>query len=433
VRNKKLQNYNIVLISLDEVRPDNLSCYGYKKIRTRNIDKVAEGGVRFDTCITSSMFTPVAMASTITGKYPNKHGIRDPYHYLITGSISAALKNYGYTTAGFVGNGLLSRIHGFSEFFDYWNEPTRDTHWEMHHYPGSERGTAHGQQDAYGGNYWVEDFFRWLKKNYQEKFFVWGHLYETHEGSQHLLLEKGLIKEGELTGFGYKDAKIKMVDEKLIGRLLTFVEESGIEEKTILVIMSDHGTNLGEHPVDPIPWRKGMMLYPQHTTMYDEDLKVAMIIKGPGLPRMKIIKGMVRTIDLVPTLLEILGIPVEEYDFDGKSLLPSVEKGETRGREVYAEDLFELRGKGALQALRTDDFKYIRNLTLFKEEYYDLKSDPGEKNNIIEKIDKNTLYQIRKKLNSFLLTEVVEESKKSMIVREKSKINERLRRLGYME
>jgi len=428
-----LEEYNIVLISLDEVRADNLSCYGYKKIHTPNIDRVADGGVRFDTCITSSIFTPVAMASTITGKYPNKHGMRDPYRHLIIDSISAILKEYGYTTAGFVGNGLLSRIHGFSEYYDYWNEPTKDTCWEMHHYPGSERGTAYGKQDAYGGNYWVEDFFTWLKGHYKEKFFVWGHLYETHEGSQHILLEKGLIKEGELAEFGYKDAKIKMADEKLIGKLLDFIEESGIEEKTILVVMSDHGTNLGEHPVDPIPWRKDRTFYPQHTTMYDEDLKVAMIIKGPGLPEKKVIKGMVRTIDLVPTLLNILGVPDNEHDFDGKSLLPVIEKGEIKGGEVYIEDLFELRGKGALQALRTDDFKYIRNLTLWEEEYYDLKSDPKEKNNIIGKIDKNTLSRIRKKLNSFLLTEVLEQSKKIVIDREKSKINERLRRLGYIE
>jgi len=425
-----VQERNIIIISLDEVRPDNLSCYGYKKTNTPHIDYVSSHGVKFETCITSSMFTPVAMSSVITGKNPNKNGIRDPYCYLLGPSIAVILKKYGYTTAGFVGNGLLSKIHGFAEGFDYWNEPTKDTHWEMHAYPGSARGTAYGTTDAYAGNYWVEDFFNWLKKNHQKKFFMWGHLYETHEGSQFTLLKKGLIKEGELSEFSYKDAKIKMVDEKLVGRLLETLNIFGISENTTLVVMSDHGTNLGEHPVDRIPWREEVMMYPQHATMYDEDIKVAMVIKGQSLPQGKTVKGMVRTVDLIPTLLDLMRISVQEYDFDGVSLLPVIDKGEAHGMEAYAEDFFELRGKGALQSIRTDDLKYIRNITLWTEEYYDLHKDPKERNNLINKIDKATIIGLRKKLNAFLKTQVPIEKE---IVQEKEKINERLRRLGYIE
>jgi len=222
-----------------------------------------------------------------------------------------------------------------------------------------------------------------------------------------------------------------MADEKLIGRLLETLDELGIAENTTLVVMSDHGTNLGEHPVDPIPWRKEKKKYPQHTTMYDCDLKVAMIIKGEGLPRGKVVKGMVRSIDLIPTLLDLLGISVEEYDFDGLSLLPVIEKGKAEGREVYSEDLFESRGKGALQSFRTEDFKFIRNLTLGTEEYYDLNSDPQEQNNIVEKVEKEKLIGIRKKLNAFLRTQV--SAGKVFSKKEKEAIDKRLRALGYIE
>jgi arylsulfatase A-like enzyme len=414
---------NIVVISLDEVRPDHLSCNGYNKINTNHIDLVAKEGVRFETCISTADFTPIAMGTVITGKYPHKHGVRDAYCHITGPSIGGILKKNGYITAGFVGNGLLAKQHGFAEGFDFWNETSKETSWLEVRYAGSD-------QIFYEGNYWVEEFFQWLKNNHKERFFVWGHLYETHEGSEHSLLKKGLIKEGELTEFDYYDAKIKMADEKLIGRLLKTLAELNIIDDTILVVMSDHGTNLGEHPVKPIPWRKEDKRYPQHTTMYDHDLKVAIIIKGGGLPKGKEVKGMVGSVDLVPTLLDLVGIPSEKIDFDGTSLLPAIEKGEVKGREIYSEDLFEARGEGALQSIRTDVYKFIRNLTLGTEELYDLTKDPREMNNILNEIDKDKTIELRKKLNVFLKGSVSQGRQFSKNVREK--IDKRLRALGYI-
>ena len=221
-----------------------------------------------------------------------------------------------------------------------------------------------------------------------------------------------------------------MADEKLINRLIVTLKELGIYENTTLVIMSDHGTNLGEHPAHLIPWRTGGIKYPQHITMFDHDLHVAMIIKGENLPKGKVIKEMVRSIDLVPTLLDLAGISTKEYGFDGLSMLPVINKNETRD-EVYSEDLFEPRGEGVLQSLRTKDFKFIRNLTLGTEEYYDLNNDPGEQEDIKEKMEQEKLIQIRKKLNSHLLTKAV--SQKGFSQEEKEAIDQRLRGLGYIE
>jgi len=420
-----MKKRNIIVISLDEVRPDHLSCYGYKKNFTPAIDQVAKEGVRFETCITSAEFTPIAMGSVITGKYPNKHGMRDAYSHIIGPSIGGILKRNGYKTAGFVGNDIISKKHGFAEGFDFWNEASEETSWDVAGYPGAE-----SDEMFYDGNYWVEEFFKWLKENYKENFFIWGHFYETHEGSEHSLLEKGLIKEGELSEFSYYDAKIKMADEKLIGRLLDTINKLSIADNTTLVVMSDHGTNLGEYPAQPIPWRKGRVMYPQHTTMHDCDLKVAMIIKGEGLPQGIVIKNMVRSIDLVPTLLDLVGISTKEYGFDGSSLLPVIEKGEIR-KEVYSEDLFEPRGEGALQSLRAEEFKFMRNLTLNIEEYFNLIKDPQEENNIIDQQDKETIINLRKKLNAYLKTKVTVGKEFSQ--KEKEAINQRLRSLGYIE
>jgi len=373
---------NIIVISLDEVRPDHLSCYGYQKINTTAIDKIAKEGVRFETCITSSCFTPVAMGSVITGKYPNKHGMRNPYSYLTGPSIATILKKYDYKTAGFVGNDLLSKKNGYAEGFDFYDESSEETSWNEANYKEDPKKTK-----VLVGNYWVEKFFKWLNENYEEKFFIWGHLLETHEGSENYLLKKGLIKEGKFSDFGYYDAKIKMADEKLVGRLISKLKELGIYDNTTIVIMSDHGTNLGEHLVPPIYHREPERRYPQHITMYDCDLKNAMIIKGEKVPKDKVISGMVRSIDLIPTLLDLMGIKLDKFDFDGETLLPVIRKGIAKGKILYAEDIFEPRGLGIIQAIRDDYSKYIRNLTKGTEEYYDLSQDPNEKENIIEKME----------------------------------------------
>jgi len=422
-----MKKRNLVLITLDEVRPDHLSCYGYQRISTNNIDKLANEGVLFENCISASDFTPICHASLLTGVYPNIHGVRDAYCVLQHITIAQILKEHGYRTAGFVGNGLLGAEHGFNAGFDYWDEPKKGEEvFEHHTYPGDT-------QVFLMGNWWVTRAIQWLKDNSSSNFFVWGHFYHTHEGSQHQLLQMGLIKEGELPEFEYYDAKIKLADEKVVGPIIDTIEELGLYDKTDFVIMSDHGTTLGEHPAEPIPWRKGI-IYPQHTNMWDTDLRVALIIKSENLPKSKKIKGMVRSIDVFPTLLELLGIPIN-VPTDGMSLNPIIEKGEASGLVAYAEDLFEKRGPGALQAIRTDEYKFIRNLSEGTEALYNLEEDPGEKINIISNVwlpaERKMLREWREKMNYYLWQTV--GLKKVLSDQQRKQIETRLRALGYIK
>jgi len=422
--------FNIVLISLDEVRPDHLGCYGYSDDLTPAIDEIARGGVRFTQCISSSDFTPVAMGSVITGRNPNKHGMRDAFSHLAKPNIATILKENGYTTAGFVGNGLLSEKHDFSEGFDFWNEASKETSWLEIQYPDAESRDV--DELIYEGNYWVDELFSWLEANRTHTpFFVWGHLYETHEGAEESLLRKGVLEEGVLPEFGYYDAKIKMADENLIARLIADLKQYGLWDNTIVVVMSDHGTNLGEHSARDIPWRKPGTKYPQHTTMYDHDLRIALLLKGAGLPAGKAVDGLARGIDLVPTLLDLVGIDTSALDLDGESLLPAIESGLAAGREAYSEDLFEPRGKGAIHSLRTESAKFIRNLTLGEEEYYDLTADPLEQDNLLGSTDGETLVAFRKKLNRMLFTRA--PFAEAFSDTEREAINRRLQALGYVD
>ena len=416
---------NVILISLDEVRPDHLGCYGYKRIATPGHDQIAREGIKFETCISSADFTPVAMASVITGKNPNSHGMREPYQHLTGPTIASILEKKGYATAGFVGNGLLSAKHGYGRGFDFWDEPTEEESVSSTEY-GIERGVCH-----YDGNYWVERFFSWLEGNYEDPFFMWGHFFETHEGAEEALIRRSLLDEASPSDFGYYDAKIEMADEKLVSRLLRTLRDLKIDDRTILVVMSDHGTNLGEHAANPIPWRGGEKIYPQHTTMYDHDLRVSLLVRADVLPKGTAVRGLVRSIDLVPSLLDLLHIETKDAGFDGESWASDVASGAVRGREAYSEDLFEPRGTGAVQSIRTESTKFIRNLTQGTEEYYDLESDPSERDNRIGDVGQDVLVPLRAKLNRFLFTAA--HSSKAFSASEKEAIARRLRALGYVK
>jgi len=419
---------NVILLSLDEVRADHLGCYGYARMGTPAFDKLAQQGTLFEDCFAASELTPIAMGAVITGKYPYRDGKRDPYSNLLGPTLGTWFRSAGFETAGFAGNGLLSRSHGFAQGFDFWNESTEETSWTGRtiSFP-----LVKDSERWYEGNYWVERFFEWLDAHHDKPFFVWGHYFETHEGSENYLLEQGLIKEGVMPEFGYYDAKIAMVDETVIGRVCDALDRYGIADETLLVVMADHGTNLGEHEVTDLPWRERGTKYPQHTTMYDHDLRIALLMKGSGIPAGKRIPGVVRSIDLAPTILEIAGVEPAGLNLDGVSLLPTIERGRSEGQTAYAEDLFEARGDGATQAVRTDAFKFMRNLTQWTEEFYDIQADPGEIRNLVSERDEDELIELRKLLNGNLESQA--SASGSLSEQEKRQINERLRDLGYIQ
>lgn len=422
-----MQTQNAILLSVDEVRPDHLSCYGYDRITTQSIDKLAKDGVLMETCIAPSSFTAICMASVLTSNYPYTHTVRDAFQYIESKTVAEIFKDHDYKTAGFVGVSVLGAKHGFSHGFDHFDEPTKDTCWEANVLEG-------GDELFFVGNWWVNRMFDWLKENYSKSFFIWGHFLETHDGSEKFLMSKGLIKEGELTEFSYYDAKIKVLDKVLVGPLIKLLQDLGIYENTTIVFMADHGSNLGEHRADFLPHHPHLR-YPQHSCAWDCEIKVPLIFKSKGLPKNKRIKGMARSIDVVPTLLELLGICTENLGFEGVNLIPEILQGRVESREAYIENLCEMMRPGAFQAFRTPKYKFIRDVTKATEEFYDLEKDPLEQNNIIDALktyDPVELSRIRKKLNDYLWRKAQKRAK-VFSESEKEEIKSRLRGLGYIK
>ena len=425
-----MQVRNLIVITPDEIRPDHLSCYGYNRIRTPNIDRIATEGVLFEECIAASVLTPICHGTILTGTNPPVHGVRDPFNYLQGTSIAEILKDRGYKTAAFVGSGILGSKMGFNRGFELFDEPQElsDEVWEVFRYPGEER-----QEEPFlWGSWWIPRMIDWIKANRSEPFFAWGHFYDTHEGSEQRLVETGVFQEGVLSEYCYYDAKVKLLDEKVIGPLLDAMQEMELYEDTLLVILTDHGTTLGDRPLPELPWRKGR-IYPQHTTMFEHDVRVAWVMKGPGLPVGKRVKGMVRQVDLVPTIIDYLDIETL-FPFDGLSLLPAIEEGESRGLVAYIEEMYPQRGPGDFQAVRTDRYKYIINRrNENEEEFYDLQSDPGEETNNIDVLDEEE--QLLRKEARVLCDRYLgmQTAMAALSDEDQEKIKARLRMLGYIK
>lgn len=405
-------NYkNIILISVDALRPDHLSCYGYKKIKTEAIDEIAFNGAIFEKCMTASCLTPVSMASILTGKYPNKHGVRNPFNKIQTTTIAEIIRGKGYKTAAFTGINFLSKRCNFHKGFDLFKEP-----WEGWHHK-KYKGDKGEELITNWGYWWVPEFLEWIEQNSDNRFFIWGHYFECHVHAEEWLLKEGRIKQGVLTEDRYYDAKIKYMDENFFRPFIELLKVKGLFENSIIIVMSDHGETFDEHNHEKD--------YPQHRTMFNTDLRSTLIIKG-GFVGGSRINVQVRTVDVVPTIMDLV-FNEEVADADGKSLLHL----DDEDRLAYSEEMYEQRGAGSLQAIQDGRFKLIRNNTTKKEEFYDILTDPLEKNNLIGKENENNVTKFfRRELDKLRDSEI---RKEEVIGTDEEIIKERLKSLGYID
>jgi arylsulfatase A-like enzyme len=414
---------NVILVTMDEVRHDHLSCYGYRRIRTPSLDRFAQEGVRFETAVSTSCFTPVSHATILTGVYPFNHNLRDPFSGVEWKMVAEIFKENGYRTAGFVGVNLLGKANRFNVGFDHFDEPSHEEVWKRSGFADDSRG------ELLWGNWWIPRMLKWVNDHQEEPFFVWTHYFDTHQATEEILLEMGKIEKGVMPDYGYYDAKIKYMDEAYFAPLHRWLRESKLEERTTILITSDHGTNLGEHKVPPFPHLK--LVYPQHTTLYDCDLLVPMIIKDRDLPKGVVIPGVVRTVDIVPTLIDLAGIE-NRYRFDGVSLVPSIKKGKAEGLLAYSEELYEKRGPGDFQSVRNDRFKFIIDHRSGLQEFFDLRSDEREQHNLIFESDAEQERLIEKWRRICQQNFERKEVGFSLQGEDREKVEKRLRSLGYI-
>ncbi len=393
---------NIVFVSFDTLRADHTGFMGYKKNTTPNLDSLAKKSFVFANTVSTSSWTLPATMSWFTGVYPSTHTVLNKYTIPTKEeevetlpvsvlpetikTLAEMLKDSGYRTGGFTGGASLNRQFGFNRGFDAYFDDTN--------FGGFEES--------------IPKALAWIQSNKKEKLFVFLHGYDIHgqyvpkkgydkrfvdfnyKGNltglteeQKLLREEGLSKgmiylDKDDVRFltALYDEKIQRADA-LFKEFLTEYETFGLMEKTIFIITSDHGEELYEH---------GRIDHGH--SLYEELIKVPLLIKLPGNIAKKI-AAQVRGIDLMPTILRLVGAP-QNTSYNGQmvgvNLMPFME-GKEKKLDAFSET--DYRYTTNLRSLRTfDGWKFITNLNTKVRELFFLRTDAKEQKNLKEKFPK---------------------------------------------
>src|SRR5438105_12289675 len=352
---KETTSPDVVLVTIDTLRADHVGCYGYERIQTPALDSLATGGFRFTQAFTPSPITNTSHATILTGLLPSSHGVTDFAVPLAAThpTLAELLKKKGYRTAAFVGAVILdskSLAPGFDRGFDFYDNFPQ-------HSPSNLRW---GRVERRGMDV-VHRAQTWLAAHPAGPHFVWVHLYDPHDPYEapapYSLIYKDRPYDGEIA---YADSAL--------ATFVAYIKKQGWYENSLVVVVGDHGEGLGEHHENT----HGIFLY-------DSTTHVPLIVKLPaGQGAGKVMDEQVRTTDIVPTILELLGIPAPA-DLDGTSLKLAIPGSEPTSRIAFGETDYPLRfGWAPLRSVRSEGFKFIEAP---RPELYDLSSDPGELRN----------------------------------------------------
>lgn len=377
----------VILISIDTLRADHLSSYGYKSIGTPEIDAYAHNGTLFTQAACQIPLTLPSHTSLFTSTYPFENGVEENAERVPAGVVTLAsvLQSHGYKTGAFIGSAFLERQFGLDPGFDDYDSPFNFS-------AGSRiSGSmifAGGPQNPYSvrenrdGALVVSATLHWLAEHHGQPVFAFVHLFDVHEPYS---IPAEIARQ---RGFSRYDAQIEYVDG-VLGRFRQRLQASGWWDRSLVVLISDHGESLGEHG------EKSHGYF-----IYQSTLRVPLIIHWPpGTPAYPAQADQpAGLIDVAPTILDFLHLPAPP-SFEGQSLLGELKSGgDGHGivsESVYTRDAF---GWAPLRSLRVGKYKYI---DAPNPELYDLQQDPEEQANLVGKNPAQAL-ELRTKLEKLL-------------------------------
>lgn len=407
----RAQQLNVILISLDALRYDRTGLAGTSL--TPNLDQLAAESVVFHDAVSAAPWTLPSHMAVWTGRWPSIHGVTNKLKPLAgsgwaDASLSPgiatwpdALAQAGWTAAGFTGGAGVSGRFGFNKGFEVYLD---------------DRKFA-------GLDYSMPAALEWLEANRSERFFLFLHGYDTHgqyplpestletirydgalDGSieeQARLREQGLEtitepgQSPDLTGVlspqdaaylkQIYDLKIRDADQRL-GTFISRLKSTGLYEKSIIVVMSDHGDEFLEHG--------GL---DHGISLYQEQLHVVMMMHFPGYSRRQDVQQTVRTIDIFPTIFDAMGLQGPS-GADGVSLLPLLRGGDYQAG-LFSETDYRLFVNHRM--MRDGPYKLILDLQDGKRELYNLEVDPLEQNDISSSETRRT-YEMEQALRTWM-------------------------------
>jgi len=352
---------NVLLVTLDTTRADRLGCYGHRGADTENLDRLAGEGVIFDRAASHSPLTLPSHCSMMTGLYPPAHGVRGNGRYVLSEShrtLAEILQDAGYQTAAIVAAFVLERRFGLAQGFDRYDDDPRGM---------EDPGLGFRRRDAPSVTRAALEAAAGLDR--RRPYFLWVHYFDPHAPYEPpaQLLEGGRHPyDGEITAM-----------DRGIGRLLDGLESQGLLEDTWIVVAGDHGEGLGTP--------HGELTH--GCFLYEETIRIPLIITPTGdlhvVPRRA--PHLARQIDVLPTVLDLLGLEPDRRPVQGRSLAPILsgsapaEAGQPVRSYSEAMDNWHTYGWAPLYELREGRYKFIEAPT---PELYDLKADPREQQNL---------------------------------------------------
>jgi arylsulfatase A-like enzyme/cytochrome c-type biogenesis protein CcmH/NrfG len=398
---KPAPTVNVVVITIDTLRPDHLGCYGYKLIKTPNIDALASESVRFLRAYTPVPVTLPAHTVIFTGTYPTLSGMHDFSGNKLNPNqptLAAVLKHQGYVTGAVIGSAVLDSRFGLNRGFDFYYD----------HFDFNRLQESNLEEMERPGNVVANLALDWLGKNYHSKFFLWMHLYDPHYPYRPPAPYSEQYKDRPYDGeIAFADAQV--------GRLIAFLKTKDLYRNTVIVLSGDHGESLGEHGEQT----HGFFIY-------NATLHVPVIIHLPQNRSAKTVSDLVSLADLMPTILADLKIDVPAQ-VQGRSLLPLMTV-QNDSRSLYAETFLPRLhfNWSELRSVETENYQFI---DAPKPELYDLSKDPGETQNLYPE-KKAVADELRARLNK-----LIHQYSADQELAEKTGLDpalmERLKSLGY--
>jgi arylsulfatase A-like enzyme len=441
---------NVLLITIDTLRADHLSAYGYPRMTSAAIDGLASEGVLFSRAIAQRASTWPSLASIHTGLHPRTHGVRANGELLAKSkkTIAEHLQSAGYATAAFITNTITAPNRGFDR------KVTRGLD-----HPDSSRREG-------GDEYVTQAAREFILKDRSQPFFAWVHLIGPHDpytppastrdhfetgyrggldGTRAELVQihrtrRKLSREELAHIISRYDEEIVAVD-RLVESLLAALKARGIENRTLVILTSDHGEELYQHDY----------FFLHALSIYDSVLHVPLILRLPGsLPAGVVRDEVVQTIDIAPTLFDLLRL-TPDARFEGRSLVSDVLSGDVAfselGPEIYSlrtrrwHFIYNPKGYSSI-GLGEELHRGHRNrFDLARYELYDLDSDPSEEHNLVEQ-EVEVRERLQQKLEDWLENGIesgiengIERKldRRSPPIRPSPEIRAELESLGYLE
>jgi arylsulfatase A-like enzyme/Flp pilus assembly protein TadD len=394
--NAENNKQNFLLITIDTLRPDRLSCYSDAHVKTPHIDSLAETGVLFSKAFAHTPTTLPSHTNILLGTTPLYHGVHDNSNFIVIDeflTLAEHLKTNGYSTGAFIGAFPLDSRFGLTQGFDVYDD---------------NYGSQSSQEFTYverKAEVVVDRAMDWLKSQ-RNPWFLWIHCFDPHQRYDPPEPFKSQHEHPY-------DGEVAYVDFAL-GKLLDYLEENDLTDETTIIFTGDHGESLGEHGESTHGY-----------FAYNSSIWVPLIISSPGIKPAKVVQEVCH-IDIFPTVCDILGIEKPLF-LQGISLSPALKGRKLPKRAIYFESLYPFysRGWSPLRGFIEGDRKFIDSPI---PEFYDLAKDFGEQENMAP--EENLSKHISK------LEKLVEEQSIETETASKQEIDrealQKLRSLGYV-